>query len=395
MDYQTFDDVFVNTYKRTPPPMIKGEGIYLFDSEGKKYLDFGAGIAVNALGHCHPDIVAALKKQAEILIHSSNLYYNLPQYELAKLLSQKTFGGKVFFCNSGTEAIEAAIKFARKFAFIHNKTKEKYHVLSFSNCFHGRTYGALSATAQEQFKEGFGPFLEGFHFAKFNDISQTKNMLNKYNFCAIIVEPIQGEGGINIGSLDFLSFLREYTKKNQIILIFDEIQCGLGRCGSMWCCEQYNIIPDIIACAKPLGGGLPLGAVICKEHVAEVISAGNHGTTFGGNPVACALGKVIVEKVSDSKFLENVKNNGEFLLNCLNQIYQKHHNKIKEIRGKGLMIGVELNFDPTDIISKCRENGLLVIKAENKTIRFMPPLIVNKEQITNAVDIFDNVLLNI
>jgi predicted acetylornithine/succinylornithine family transaminase len=389
MDYQNYNDVFVPTFNRSGAPLVRGQGMYLFDMDGKQYLDFGAGIAVNALGHSHPAIIAALREQGSLLIHSSNLYFSQTQYELAKLLSAHTFGGKVFLCNSGTEAIEAAIKFSRKWASAI--AKDKFHVLSFYKGFHGRTYGALSATAQEHFHEGFGPLLEGFHYATLNDVAATKAMLDKHNFAAIIVEPLQGEGGVNLASKEFLQFLRGYADEKHIALVFDEVQCGMGRTGTLWCCEQYGIIPDILAAAKPLGGGLPLGAAVCKEHIAAAISPGDHGTTFGGNPLACALGCVVLNTITQPAFLSNVKKNGEFLKKGLAAIAARHAS-IKEIRGMGLLVGVEMLKDPKEIVPLCKEKGLLVIKAEQNTVRFMPPLIVEEKDITTALSIFEAVL---
>jgi acetylornithine/N-succinyldiaminopimelate aminotransferase len=389
MNHPDYNDIFVNTYSRSGPPFVRGEGMYLFDADGKKYLDFGAGIAVNALGHGHPAIIAALREQGPLLIHSSNLYFSQPQYELATLLSAKTFGGKVFLCNSGAEAIEAAIKFSRKRASA--LSKDKYHILSFYKGFHGRTYGALSATAQKQFHEGFGPLLEGFHYAPFNDIGATKEVLDKHDYAAIIVEPLQGEGGVNSASGEFLKFLRDHADRNNIALVFDEIQCGMGRTGTLWCCEQYGIVPDILAAAKPLGGGLPLGAVVCKNTIASAISPGNHGTTFGGNPLACALGCAVLTIVSQPVFLSKVLKTGEVLISGLSALASSHPG-IKDVRGKGLLVGVELSADPLRIVSLCKENGLLLIKAEHNTIRFMPPLIAEEKDVAAALSIFNKAL---
>ncbi|HUI91638.1 MAG TPA: aspartate aminotransferase family protein [Chitinivibrionales bacterium] len=390
MEHTDYNDVFVPTFSRSGSPFVRGQGMYLYDADGRQYLDFGSGIAVNALGHSHPAIVAALKEQGSLLIHTSNLYFTQTQYELAKLLSAKTFGGKVFLCNSGTEAIEAAIKFSRKWASAISK--DKFHILSFYKGFHGRTYGALSATAQEHFHEGFGPLLEGFHYATLNDIPGTKAALDKNDFAAIIVEPLQGEGGVNPAAKEFLQFLRDYADQKKIALVFDEIQCGMGRTGTLWCCEQYGIVPDILAAAKPLGGGLPLGAAVCREHIAAAISPGNHGTTFGGNPLACALGCVTLSIITQPVFLSNVKKNGELLKKGLAGIAEKHPS-IKEIRGMGLLVGAEMESDPKELVPQCREKGLLVIKAEHNTMRFMPPLIVEEKDISTALSIFERVLV--
>jgi predicted acetylornithine/succinylornithine family transaminase len=369
--------------------MIRGEGMYLVDADGRRYLDFGSGIAVSALGHSHPRLVSVLREQGEKLLHLSNLYFSQPQIDLAGMLVEHSFGAKVFLCNSGTEAIEAAIKFSRKWA---SKTaQDKYHVLSFYKGFHGRTYGALSATAQQQFHDGFGPLLEGFHYATLNDIAGTRAVLDKHIFSTIIVEPIQGEGGVNIASKEFLAFLRRYATSHGIALVFDEIQCGMGRTGKLWCYEHDGIEPDILAAAKPLGGGLPLGAVICTEQIAQAISPGNHGTTFGGNPLACALGCELLSIVSKPAFLKKVTLSGDRIRKGLRLLAAKYP-CIKDVRGRGLLIGVELSIDPKPIIPLCKEKGLLLIKAEHNTVRFMPPLIVEKADIDTALTIFEEVL---
>jgi predicted acetylornithine/succinylornithine family transaminase len=389
MEQKNYNDLFVPTFSRTGSPMVRGEGMYLVDADDRRYLDFGSGIAVSALGHSHPRLVSVLKDQGDKLLHLSNLYFSQPQIDLAALLVEHSFGKKVFLCNSGTEAIEAAIKFSRKWA--SKASKDKYHILSFYKGFHGRTYGALSATAQAQFQDGFGPMLEGFHYATLNDIAGAKAVLDKHDFSTIIVEPVQGEGGVNVSSKEFLSFLRDYAADHGVALVFDEIQCGMGRTGKLWCYEHYGIVPDILAAAKPLGGGLPLGAVICTETIASAISPGNHGTTFGGNPLACALGCELLSIVSKPAFLEKVTKSGERIQAALRSLAAKFPT-IKDVRGKGLLIGVELAFDPKGIIPLCKEKGLLLIKAEHNTVRFMPPLIVTNADIDVALTIFEEVL---
>ena len=386
LDYST---LFMNTYVRSGLPIVKSKGMYLYDSSGKKFLDFGAGIAVMALGHSHPKIVAALKQEGARLLHISNYYVTPSQIELARLLLKNSFGDKVFLCNSGTEANEAAIKIARKWA--KQFSADKYHVLSFDGCFHGRTYGGLSATAQEKFKAGFEPMVPGFHFAPFNNIEETKKVLDGHQFAAIIIEPLQAEGGINTVDKDFLAFLRGAADERKILLIYDEIQCGMSRTGSLWCYQHYGIEPDIMTIAKPVGGGVPLGAVICRDAVAEVIKPGDHGTTFGGNPLACALGCVVLKEITKKSFLKQVQDRGAYLVKKLNAV--KNTNPvITEIRGKGLLIGVRFTGDPTAVVNKCKELGLLLIKAEHHTVRFMPPLIVSKSDIDAAVGIFEKAL---
>ncbi len=378
---------FVSTYARSGPPLIKGDGISVWDGEGNHYLDFGAGIAVNALGHRHPELTRVLTEQAESLLHVSNLYYSKPQLELACSLVDKSFGQKVFFCNSGTEAIEAGIKFSRKHAT--QSTPDAFHVLSFTDAFHGRTYGALSATPQEKFHTGFEPLVPGFHYAPFNDYAATEELLYQYPFSAIIIEPLQGEGGINAADKQFLQLLRDYTNAHEeTVLIFDEIQCGLGRCGSLWCYEHYGIEPDMMALAKPLGGGLPLGALVCKEDVVSTITPGDHGTTFGGNPVACALGATMLELIAQQNFLSHVTRMGDILYGWLESIASRN-DCCCDVRGMGLMCGIRMKEDPAAIINECKSRGLLVIKAAHNTIRFLPPLIVNEEQIEEACRIFE------
>lgn len=379
------DSLFMPTYARTGAPMVKGKGTYLWDADGKKYLDFGSGIAVTALGHSHPAVVAALKKQGSALLHASNLYYMQPQIDLARLLLKHSFGDRVFYCNSGTEAIEAAIKFARKQAAAQDT--KKYHVLSFTEGFHGRTYGALSATAQRKFHKGFKPIVPGCHYAPYNDTAAAKKLLDAHAFAAVIVEPLQGESGFNRAEPRFLEFLQSYTAKHDIALVFDEIQCGCGRTGTLWCHEQYGVAPDMMTLAKPLGGGLPLGAVVCTERFAETIAPGDHGTTFGGNPLACALGTVVLETVVKKSFLAQVKRVGAYLAKGL-AAATKGNAAVTGIVGTGLMVGVRFTHDPKDIIAACRNAGLLVVKAGNNTVRFMPPLTVTADETDKAVSLF-------
>jgi predicted acetylornithine/succinylornithine family transaminase len=385
MKTQNFNDYFVPTYDRSGAPMVKGKGTFLFDSLGKKYLDFGSGIAVTALGHSHPDIVATLKKKGSSLIHASNLYFEQSQIDFASRMIKHSFGDRVFLCNSGTEANEAAIKFARKWAT--QKDTGKYHILSFSDGFHGRTYGGLSATAQEKFHAGFTPIMSGFHYAPFNDIPATEKMLTEYPFAAIFVEPIQGESGINSAATPFLAFLRDYATKHGIALVFDEVQCGIGRTGTLWHYEQHGIVPDIMTVAKPIGGGLPLGVVVCIQEIADALKPGDHGSTFGGNPLACALGCVVLDHVSKKSFLKNVRTHGAYLKNKLTKLTAGNA-AVKSVLGIGLMVGVRCNDDPKAIIAACRDKGLLVIKAGYNTIRFMPPLTVTKDEIDAACAIF-------
>ena len=384
-----YNALFVPTYARSGAPFIKGSGMYLYDTNGKAFLDFGAGIAVNALGHAHPALVKAITKNGALLLHTSNLYFNKPNLDFAALLSRHVFPGKIFLCNTGTEANEAAIKFSRKWATASNR--KKYHLLSFSHGFHGRTYGAMSTTAQPVFHAGFKPLLPGCHYAPFNDISAAGKALSSHEFAAVIVEPLQGEGGISQATPAFMKFLRNYCTKHKTALVFDEIQCGMGRTGTLWHYEQLGVIPDIMTIAKPIGGGLPLGGVVVRNDIAACIKPGDHGTTFGGNPLACALGIEMLKIVTKPRFLASVKMNGTYLRERLGGLSPKYP-VIKEVRGAGLLTGVEVTADPKPIIAACNQLGLLVIKAEKHTIRFIPPLIVTKKDIDKAVGIFEKAI---
>lgn len=389
MTKKQLEKLFIPTYKRDSTIFTSGKGSVLTDSNGNSYLDFVSGIAVSTLGHGHRAVLKALFKQGASLIHASNLYHMEPQIELAKLLIRHSFGKRVFFCNSGTEANEAALKFVRKWA--RQQSPDTYHILSFGDGFHGRTYGALSATAQQNFHAGFDPLNEGFHYSPFNDIKSARKLLSRYPFAAIIVEPLQGEGGINAATPEFLTFLRKAADRNRCALIFDEVQCGLGRTGTLWSYQRYKVTPDIMTLAKPLGGGLPLGAVITNEEIALTISPGDHGSTFGGNPVACALGTAVLSTVADRKFLKTVREKGNLLTSRLEAL-QKRFPAITEVLGCGLLIGVRMKDDPADIISDCKKSGLLLVKAGHNTVRFIPPLTVKKNEINRAVTIFTSIL---
>lgn len=383
------NDLFVPTYGRGGAPMVSGHGCTLVDGDGKEYIDFVSGIAVNALGYGNEDLEKALVEQGKKLLHGSNLWLSDSQMALAEKLIDTSFADRVFFCNSGTEANEAAIKFSRKWA--SQKKPSKTAILSFFDGFHGRTYGAMTATAQKRFHEGFHPLPQGYSYAPFNDIEATKAMLEMADFAAIIVEPIQGEGGVNVATKEFLTFLREYATAHDIVLIFDEIQCGMGRTGSLWAYEQYGVTPDILTSAKPIGGGLPLGAVLVTEEIALTMAPGDHGTTFGGNPLACALGKVVLDKVSEPEFLSHVEEMGEYLKSELVKAVEGN-DAVESVLGTGLLRGVRFAEDPKDIVIKAMDEGLLLVKAGRNTVRFIPPLIVTKQEIDNAISVFSKLI---
>lgn len=381
----------INTYNRPDFVISHGEGVYLYDTDGKKYLDFIAGIAVNGLGHANPELLSIMQRQAKKLIHCSNLYSTEPQANLAKLVVENSFANKVFFCNSGTEAMEGAIKFARKWAFTKKSTKGQ-KIISFKNSFHGRTMGALSATGQSTLWQGFGPMLDGFQFAEFNNVDSVQKLVSP-NTCAIIVEPVQGEGGIYPASPSFMHGVRQLCSENNLLLIVDEIQCGLGRTGKLYAHEHYNIIPDIMTIAKPLANGLPLGAVLVTDKVAQHIQPGNHGSTFGGGPLVTKVAEYVFNRINQPEFLQHVNDMGTYLVEKLLKL-KKDFPAIISVRGLGLMIGIEFEYDPKDIVTDCIKNGLLVVKTSGNTFRFLPPLVIEKEHADEAIEILENVLKN-
>jgi predicted acetylornithine/succinylornithine family transaminase len=375
----------VPTYKRPEVVFTRGQGAYLFDSDGNQYLDFTAGIAVNALGHGDPEWVKAISDQAEQLAHVSNLYHTAPHVELAKRLVENSFADRVFFCNSGSEANETALKFARKFAITnHIKDTDDYaktKVVAFSGSFHGRTMGALSATYKANYRQPFNPLIPGVDFATFNDLDSASRTIDS-DTCAVIVEPIQGEGGVNPASRDFLHGLRTLCEDNQALLIFDEVQCGLGRCGTLWAHETYGITPDIMTLAKPLAGGLPIGAALVTEAVSEVIQVGDHGSTFAAGPLVCRAAQVVFDRVCQPEFLATVRGNSAYLAEQLERL---DSDKVIAVRGKGLLVGVELTKPVAPLITAARDKGLLVISAGENVLRLCPPLIITREQIDVAL----------
>lgn len=379
----------MNTYNRFEIVLDHGKGALVWDKEGKVYLDFAGGIAVNILGHSHPRLVSSIKDQASKLIHCSNLYWTEPQMELAKILSENSIGGKVFFANSGTEANEAAIKLARKYGRIISP--KKYRILSATNSFHGRTYGSLSATAQPKYQEKFVPLVDGFDYFEFNNIDSFKSKISE-EVCAVILEPIQGESGIIPATNEFLNEVRKICDEYNALLIFDEVQCGMGRTGKLFAYQHYDVKPDVLTVAKGLGSGVPIGAVIANEK-ADVFEPSDHGSTFGGNPLACSVGITVMKELLKDGFLENVNKLGIFLKKELEKVRKNHPEKIKDIRGIGLMIGIELNkISAKDFANKCVENGLLVAVAGDNTIRLLPPLIIKRGQISQAVQIISKIL---
>ncbi len=336
----------VQTYKRPPFVLARGEGVTLYDTDGKAYLDWVAGIAVNALGYGDPGLTAALQQAATGLIHTSNLYYTEPQAELAAALCEKSFADRVFFANSGTEANEGAIKFARKVAF-DSGSPDKTEIVHFTHAFHGRTMGSLALTPKEKYQKPFGPLMPGAILAEFEDIAGAERLITD-NTAAVFIEPIQGEGGIHPASPEFLRALRRLCDQHHAVLIFDEIQCGMGRSGTLWAYEQSGVTPDIMTLAKPLAGGLPIGAILTTEAVAAHIHPGDHGTTFGGGPFVTGVAKYVLDRVSQPEFLAHVSEVGDYLKERLEELNSP---LIKDVRGRGLMVGIEMTID---VSSACR-----------------------------------------
>ncbi|MEK6682492.1 MAG: acetylornithine transaminase [Nitrospirota bacterium] len=383
----------MNTYNRFPIVIIKGRGALVYDTDGKEYLDFVSGIAVCNLGHCHPKVTVAFQKQAQRLIHISNLYHNEPQIKLAKLLVENSFADKVFFCNSGAEANEAAIKLVRKYAK-EKLNGSRYEIITMEKSFHGRTMATITATGQEKVQKGFEPLLPGFKYASFNNIDAVKKAINKKT-AAVMLEPIQGEGGVNIPDNDYLKKLRRLCNDEGILLVFDEVQTGMGRTGKLFAYEHYGIEPDIMTLAKGLGNGVAIGAILAKDNVAEAFAPGSHASTFGGNPLACSAAKAALETIiEDGILFENCIRMGDYLTKGLKEL-KKGSSFIKDLRGKGLLIGMELNIDGKDIVMECIKEGLLISCTMDRILRFLPPLIITKEEIDSMLEILYNVFKRI
>jgi acetylornithine/N-succinyldiaminopimelate aminotransferase len=383
------DENIMNTYKRFPVVLTKGSGSKVWDIEGREYLDFAAGIAVCSLGHSHPKINAAVSEQLGKLLHVSNLYYTEPQSELAKLLTGNSFADKVFFCNSGAEANEAAIKLARKYAH-ENMGKDKYELITMKDSFHGRTMATITATGQEKFQFGFTPLLEGFTYVPFNDLKALEAAISAKT-CGIMLEAIQCEGGVNIPDDNYLAGVRKICDRYGILLIIDEVQTGMGRTGKLFAYEHYGIKPDIMTLAKALANGIPSGAMLATDKVAKAFVPGNHASTFGGNPLAMAAANAVMKTILQEGVLENCQTVGDYLLSQLKKLQQKHK-IIKDVRGKGLVLAAQLDIEAGDIINECIKRGLLIISAGGNTLRFVPPLIINKQDVDCAIKVLDEVM---
>lgn len=379
----------MNTYKRFPIALVRGSGSKVWDVEGKEYLDFVAGIAVCSLGHSHARVIAAIKDQVDRLTHVSNLYYTEPQARLAKLLVDNSFADKVFFCNSGAEANEAAIKLARKYAH-ENLGKDKFELITMKDSFHGRTMATITATGQEKFQFGFTPLLDGFTYVPFNDVNALEAAITQKT-CGIMLEPIQGEGGVNIPGDQYLAQVRKMCDRHNILLIVDEVQTGIGRTGKLFAYEHSNIKPDIMTLAKALGNGFPVGAMLATNKIAAAFGPGNHASTFGGNPLAMAASVAVLEAILQEGLLESCRKTGEYFLAQLKKLQTKH-TIIREVRGKGLMLACGLTIEGGDIVNACLKKGVLINCTGGKTLRFVPPLIISEQDVDQLINTLDEVM---
>ncbi|MCF8045615.1 MAG: acetylornithine transaminase [Desulfarculaceae bacterium] len=386
---QKTDSFVMNTYARKGISFEKGSGCRLWDENGKEYLDFLAGIAVCGLGHCHPDVTRALSAQAETLVHVSNLFYTRPASDLAQRLCENSFADKVFFSNSGAEANEAAIKLARRY-FQKKGETNRNRIITMKQSFHGRTMATLSATGQEKIKQGFEPLLPGFVHVPFNDMDAPRKEMDD-DVCAVMLEPVQGEGGVIPAAPGYLEAVRKLCDEKRAPLIFDEVQTGMGRCGRLFAHQAYNVAPDIMTLAKALGNGLPIGAMLASEKAAQGFDKGSHASTFGGTPLVAAAALAVLDIVADESFLARVRKTGDYLKEKLYAL-QKQSNAVKEIRGLGLLVGMEIEADADEIVEKCLKKGFILNAIQGKIIRFAPPLIVTKEEIDQLADVLSDLL---
>ncbi|MBU2591113.1 MAG: aspartate aminotransferase family protein [Nitrospinae bacterium] len=376
------------TYNRYPVTFVRGEGVYLWDETGKRYIDFVAGLAVNNVGHCHKDVVKAISDQASKLIHVSNLYYTQPQSELARLMTASSFADRVFFCNSGAEANEAAIKLARRYSRERFGGAKRYEIITMLNSFHGRTMATITATGQKKMQEGFQPLLAGFKHIPFNDLEALKKSFSEKT-CAVMIEPIQGEGGVNIPDAGYLEAVGELCREKRVLLIFDEVQTGMGRTGRLFAHEHYNVKPDIMTLAKGLAGGMPIGAMLAREDIASFLPPGSHASTFGGNPVSAAAG-IATFKLMSRSLLSNCKSVGKYMIKRLNTL-KKRYKFIKDVRGAGLMVAMELDFPGREITMMMLEKGILINCTAERVLRFVPPLMVGKKEVDIVVDALEDI----
>jgi acetylornithine aminotransferase len=383
------DSVIFQTYARFPIALEKGRGCRVWDTDGKEYIDFVAGVAVVNLGHCHPGVTKAIVEQAEKLFHVSNLFYTLPQTELAEWLVERSFADRVFFCNSGAEANEAAIKLARKYFYDKGET-DRYTILTMTQSFHGRTMGAMAATGQDKIKHGFSPMLPGFEFVPYNDIKALEEKMSS-RVCAVMLEPVQGEGGIIVPEKGFLKSVRELCDRYGALLIYDEIQTGLGRTGELFCHEYENVAPDIMTLAKALGNGLPIGAMLSTEKVGSAFKTGAHASTFGGTPLITAAALEALRTIEKENILDKCNTASTYFRSKLEGLKARHA-VVEDVRGIGLLLGMKLKVEGAPIVNKCIEKGFLINCVQGNTLRFIPPLVISNEEIDLLVECLDEIL---
>ncbi len=376
------------TYRRYPVCFVKGRGARLWDADGKEYLDFVAGLAVTNLGHSHPRVVEAIKRQAERIIHTSNLYHIEPQARLAELLCERSFADRVFFCNSGAEANEAAIKLVRR--YFNLKGEDRYKIITMESSFHGRTFFSMTATAQKKIHTGFGPLPEGFVYVPFNDIDALEATIDEET-AAIMVEPIQGEGGVNLPDEGYLERVRQICNREGILLIFDEVQTGIGRTGTLFAYEHFGVEPDVMTLAKALAGGVPIGAMLATEQVMSAFSPGTHASTFGGNHLATEVAIEVLNTLLEEGVLENCRRVGEYLLAGLASL-KRDYPFVEDVRGRGLMVAMELSIDASPIVDECLKQCLLINATAGRVLRFLPPLIIEEADVDRMLAILRGVL---
>ncbi len=382
--------LFTPNYKQQPIALVRGEGLYVWDADGRRYLDMLGGIATCALGHCHPWVIAAVEAQLKQIWHTSNGVYNLPSLALAERLCKLSFGKRVFFCNSGAEANEAALKLARRYAFSKNQP-ERVEVVAMEGSFHGRTLGALAATGQPKYHKGIGPLPPGFSFVPYGDLEALRKAVGSRT-AAVIVEAIQGEGGVKVAPKGFLAGVRHLCDEVGALWIADEVQTGMGRTGTLWAYEQEGATPDILTSAKALGNGLPIGAMIASEAVGVALAPGTHASTFGGNAVAAAAACAVFDAIERDGLLEACRNGGEYMMGRLNHLKRELNGRITDVRGRGLLWGVELDVEAAPVVARCRELGMIVNLAGERVVRLAPALLVEPTQIDEAVDILGRAL---
>jgi len=382
------DQYLMGTYARQPISIVRGRGTKVYDLEGREYVDFVGGIAVNLLGHGHPDLVLAVQKQAAQLIHTSNLYYTEPQVRLAQMLVDHSFADQVFFCNSGAEANEAAIKLVRRYS--HDKYGAgRFEIITMKQSFHGRTMATLTATGQEKVQKGYEPLVPGFSYVTFNHLAELQHALTDKT-AAIMLEPIQGEGGVHVVSREYLKAVRELCTQRDILLIFDEVQTGMGRTGTLFAYEQLNVQPDIMTLAKGLGGGVPIGACLATAPVAKAFGPGSHASTFGGNPLACAAALAVFRVLLDGRVLDQARRMGEYLSKGLSECKDRHH-LVRDVRGLGLLQGMEVEMDAKTVVADCLKRGFLVNAVGEHVLRFIPPLIITQPEVDRLLEVLSHI----